>query len=516
MDAVSATPSDRWDAERLDDARYLPPGGRFGAFYPLAVVASFDVAAAGVRVGAEATQPRPTTETPRDERRRRVARRARGRRDDASRRFESARRRGSRDIRRRLGERLRRLPRRRRNRPRRVHRHGKRIERDVRSSPFLRARRLGRRGHRVFLFPGRRVYGGDGAVRRGDAENAAPKVAAARVSRSRPSCTPPSAARGCSPSGRCKTLDADADGYVRAEACRAILVRGGEKSTAIVAGAAVNQDGRSSSLTAPNGPSQTAAIRAAMEARDRWQGHVGRSSRRTARERRSAIPSRSARGSRGVLLRRRRRGGAHKVGLVFGRGSRGGQVVVRPRGARGGRARSRDAVSSDVPRHRARSVSSPRDEPARRRGGGGDRRNPTSSSTQSSSSTLFAARQTAPVDATVGGVSAFAFQGTNAHVLVVVAANGSTVGVRFDARIVASESVVAWPTPTVTFARGAIASVGVPSSSASKSTARFTLEMRNAHDEYGGSATRRTRARVRRRVRRDVDGGVRADAVWIP
>ena len=26
MDAVSATPSDRWDAERLDDARYLPPG----------------------------------------------------------------------------------------------------------------------------------------------------------------------------------------------------------------------------------------------------------------------------------------------------------------------------------------------------------------------------------------------------------------------------------------------------------------------------------------------------------
>ena len=80
-----------------------------------------------------------------------------------------------------------------------------------------------------------------------------------------------------SPSGRCKTLDADADGYVRAEACRSVSfvpLRARDDATGrslevepatIVAGAAVNQDGRSSSLTAPNGPSQTAAIRAAME-----------------------------------------------------------------------------------------------------------------------------------------------------------------------------------------------------------------------------------------------------------
>ena len=74
--------------------------------------------------------------------------------------------------------------------------------------------------------------------------------------------------------GRCKTLDAAADGYVRAEA--AIVIRmdpvGGPgvssgifddpgddswlTEACVMAGSFVNQDGRSSSLTAPNGPSQ--------------------------------------------------------------------------------------------------------------------------------------------------------------------------------------------------------------------------------------------------------------------
>lgn len=87
--------------------------------------------------------------------------------------------------------------------------------------------------------------------------------------------------------GRCKTLDASADGYVRAEA--AIVIRldplggpgadvvaaasdrtsgSGDSSAGsalsgsaaapacLMAGSFVNQDGRSSSLTAPNGPSQ--------------------------------------------------------------------------------------------------------------------------------------------------------------------------------------------------------------------------------------------------------------------
>ena len=73
--------------------------------------------------------------------------------------------------------------------------------------------------------------------------------------------------------GRCKTLDASADGYVRSEAIvmarmrrmrRAIVY--GDTSTVnshgaiLFSGAAVNQDGRSSALTAPNGPSQQRVI----------------------------------------------------------------------------------------------------------------------------------------------------------------------------------------------------------------------------------------------------------------
>jgi acyl transferase domain-containing protein len=74
--------------------------------------------------------------------------------------------------------------------------------------------------------------------------------------------------------GRCKTLDASADGYVRAEAVIVVHLdpmsspgaNGGRTAdptddsqpaaACLMAGSFVNQDGRSSSLTAPNGPSQ--------------------------------------------------------------------------------------------------------------------------------------------------------------------------------------------------------------------------------------------------------------------
>jgi acyl transferase domain-containing protein len=81
--------------------------------------------------------------------------------------------------------------------------------------------------------------------------------------------------------GRCKTLDAIADGYVRTEAVGALLLHSidslsnswqqvlvsASDSVAflIIMGTAVNQDGRSSSLTAPNGPSQSSLISAALE-----------------------------------------------------------------------------------------------------------------------------------------------------------------------------------------------------------------------------------------------------------
>ncbi|KAI8473968.1 MAG: beta-ketoacyl synthase, partial [Monoraphidium minutum] len=81
------------------------------------------------------------------------------------------------------------------------------------------------------------------------------------------------------PDGRCKTLDAAADGYVRAEAVgvlalRALAATGGGACLAILAGSAVNQDGRSSGLTAPNGPAQQDVVRAALAAAGLSPGDV--------------------------------------------------------------------------------------------------------------------------------------------------------------------------------------------------------------------------------------------------
>ena len=70
--------------------------------------------------------------------------------------------------------------------------------------------------------------------------------------------------------GRCKALDASADGYVRSESCSVIYIGGEYKyqtsvPTIALLSAAVNQDGRSSALTAPNGPAQQNVIRQALE-----------------------------------------------------------------------------------------------------------------------------------------------------------------------------------------------------------------------------------------------------------
>eukprot|EP00854_Cymbomonas_tetramitiformis_P028719 gene28719-35636_t len=74
--------------------------------------------------------------------------------------------------------------------------------------------------------------------------------------------------------GRSKTLDAAADGYARGEACGVVSIAaksdvadqqdGSLDNTMCIEGCAVNQDGRSSSLTAPNGPSQQQVIRDAL------------------------------------------------------------------------------------------------------------------------------------------------------------------------------------------------------------------------------------------------------------
>ncbi|MGE3277008.1 MAG: beta-ketoacyl synthase N-terminal-like domain-containing protein [Vicinamibacterales bacterium] len=74
-----------------------------------------------------------------------------------------------------------------------------------------------------------------------------------------------------SPTGRCRTFDAAADGYVRGEGGGLLVLkpldaarRDGDHVHAVIRGSAMNHDGRTSGLTVPNGPAQESVIRAAL------------------------------------------------------------------------------------------------------------------------------------------------------------------------------------------------------------------------------------------------------------
>ena len=73
------------------------------------------------------------------------------------------------------------------------------------------------------------------------------------------------------PDGRCKTFDADADGYVRGEGCGVLVLKrlsdaeaDGDRIWGIIRGSAVNQDGASTGLTVPNAKAQEQVIKAAL------------------------------------------------------------------------------------------------------------------------------------------------------------------------------------------------------------------------------------------------------------
>ena len=83
------------------------------------------------------------------------------------------------------------------------------------------------------------------------------------------------------PDGRCKTFDAAADGFVRAEGCGVLVLKrlsdaqaDGDTILALIRGSAVNEDGKSSGLTVPNGIAQQAVIRSALAAAGVQPGDV--------------------------------------------------------------------------------------------------------------------------------------------------------------------------------------------------------------------------------------------------
>eukprot|EP00971_Amphidinium_carterae_P220798 4383658-Amphidinium_carterae.1 len=71
--------------------------------------------------------------------------------------------------------------------------------------------------------------------------------------------------------GRCFTFDSHCDGFLRGEACAAMLLERSGENTDVTTGLScsaatgVNQDGRSASLTAPHGPSQSSLIKQSLD-----------------------------------------------------------------------------------------------------------------------------------------------------------------------------------------------------------------------------------------------------------
>ncbi|MCP4112428.1 MAG: hypothetical protein GY749_44035 [Desulfobacteraceae bacterium] len=82
--------------------------------------------------------------------------------------------------------------------------------------------------------------------------------------------------------GRCKTFDADGDGYGRGEGCGMVVLkrlssarRDRDPVLAVIRGSAVNHDGPSGGLTVPNGRAQEMLLRNALENADILPGQAG-------------------------------------------------------------------------------------------------------------------------------------------------------------------------------------------------------------------------------------------------
>lgn len=79
----------------------------------------------------------------------------------------------------------------------------------------------------------------------------------------------------------CKTFDDSADGYIRSEGCGVLVLKplerameDGDHIQAVIAGTAVNQDGRSNGITAPNSEAQQKLLQQALDKANLEQNHI--------------------------------------------------------------------------------------------------------------------------------------------------------------------------------------------------------------------------------------------------
>jgi acyl transferase domain-containing protein len=209
--------------------------------------------------------------------------------------------------------------------------------------------------------------------------------------------------------GRCKTLDAAADGYVRGEAVASLVLQLASQSSTVgqaiclVQGSAVNQDGKSSALTAPNGPAQQVVLRQAL-----LSAGTAASSLQMVQMHGTGTPL----------------GDPIEVGALAAVATRGGSPVTLTAGKTGiGHTEPAAGVVGML--HAAKSVFSSHSQPIFHL----HKLNAYMLGSVSGTNTgLFAApKQHGAFGASpsgLAGVSSFAFQGTNAHILL-----GSPTGV---------------------------------------------------------------------------------------
>ncbi|NUR27883.1 MAG: SDR family NAD(P)-dependent oxidoreductase, partial [Catenulispora sp.] len=91
-----------------------------------------------------------------------------------------------------------------------------------------------------------------------------------------------SAARALSPTGRCRTFDRDADGFVPGEGCGVVLLKplaaalaDGDRVRGVIEAVALNNDGRTMGITTPNPAAQASVVRAALTAAGREAREIG-------------------------------------------------------------------------------------------------------------------------------------------------------------------------------------------------------------------------------------------------